>query len=453
MQLMADFLLEPSAKQSAGKAKNTLLETNNQAASNAPKFSNIYAQQQQARGLAAKNEPAKPQAVAKQAQSSAKSPDTKPSSVKEQKTAQSKPDSVVKNADTTVKDETKTVADEQQGQEVDSQSGKDLPAQADKKDESLVAQLDPLLLQIMQAQQMGAEHSAEIEEPVAELLTEPQADPVLVGMANAMSTMPVMDAEQLAHKSAGTMTGTPMQGSAALMQAGSAGEAEESELNELSELEPLDLAMGVEEDAKLTQVLAQSVATQAKGETKQAPAQLVGEVKTGVENTARNETLMRAESVQQANAARQVPGQPLAMNQPGWSKELTDKVMWMSSQNLKSAEIKLNPAELGRLDIRVEVNNDQTQITFTSAHAGVRESLESQSFRLRELMAQQGMQDVDVNVADQSETDQRDERELRELMAEQHSGIAQQDEEDVVQTVTEVPQVESGHSGRLSYYV
>lgn len=453
MQLMADFLLEPSAKQPASKAKNTLLETNNQAASNAPKFSNIYAQQQQARGLAAKNEPAKPQAVAKQAQSSAKSPDTKPSSVKEQKTVQSKSDSVVKNADTTVKDETKTVADEQQGQEVDSHSGKDLPAQADKKDESLVAQLDPLLLQIMQAQQMGAEHSAEIEEPVAELLTEPQADPVLVGMANAMSTMPVMDAEQLTHKSAGTMTGTPMQGSAAFMQAGSAGEAQEAELNEPAELEPLDLAVGVEEDVKLTQVLAQSVATQAKSEAKQAPAQLVGEVKTGVENTARNETLMRAESVQQANAARQVPGQPVAMNQPGWSKELTDKVMWMSSQNLKSAEIKLNPAELGRLDIRVQVNSEQTQITFTSAHAGVRESLENQSFRLRELMAQQGMQDVDVNVADQSETDQRDERELRELMAEQHSGIAQQGEEEVVQAVTEVPQVENGHSGRLSYYV
>jgi len=141
------------------------------------------------------------------------------------------------------------------------------------------------------------------------------------------------------------------------------------------------------------------------------------------------------------------------MNQPGWSKELTDKVMWMSSQNLKSAEIKLNPAELGRLDIRVQVNSDQTQITFTSAHAGVRESLESQSFRLRELMAQQGMQDVDVNVADQSETDQRDERELRELMAEQHSGTAQPNQEEVVQAVTEVPQVENGHSGRLSYYV
>lgn len=450
MQLMADFLLEPSAKQPASKAKNTLLETNNQAASNVPKFSNIYAQQQQARGLAAKNEPVKPQAVAKQTQASVKNTDTKPASVRDKGTVKHGSDNSVKTTEQSIKDESKTVVEGQQGQEVDSQGGKELPVEADKKDESLVAQLDPLLLQIMQAQQMGSAPSGEVDEQV---LVEPQADPVLVGMAGAMAAMPAMDTEQLTHKSAGAMTGTPMQSTAAFLQAGAAAETEELETTELSELDSLGLEMDVGEDAKLTQVLAQSVAAQTKAEAKQAPAQLVGEVKTGVENTARNETLMRAESVQQANAARQVPGQPLAMNQPGWSKELTDKVMWMSSQNLKSAEIKLNPAELGRLDIRVQVNSDQTQITFTSAHAGVRESLESQSFRLRELMAQQGMQDVDVNVADQSETDQRDERELRELMAEQHSGTAQPNQEEVVQAVTEVPQVENGHSGRLSYYV
>lgn len=453
MQLMADFLLEPSAKQPAAKAKNTLLETSNQAASNAPKFSNIYAQQQQARALATKNEPVKPQPVAKQAQASTKNTDAKPASMRENGAAKNEPDTAAKTTDKAVEGEVKTVVEGQQGQEVDSQGGKELPVEADKKDESLVAQLDPLLLQVMQAQQMGSAPSGELEEQVAELLTEPQADPVLAVMAGAMATTPAMDAEQLAHKSAGTMTGTPMQSTAAFLQAGTAGEAEELETTELSELDSLGLEMDVGEDANLTQALAQSVTTQAKTEAKQAPAQLVGEVKAGVENTARNETLMRAESVQQTNAARQVPGSPVAMNQPGWSKELTDKVMWMSSQNLKSAEIKLNPAELGQLDVRVQISNEQTQITFTSAHAGVRESLESQSFRLRELMAQQGMDDVDVNVADHSESEQREERELRELIAEQHSGAAPQSEEEVVHAVTEVPQVESGHTGRLSYYV
>jgi flagellar hook-length control protein FliK len=106
---------------------------------------------------------------------------------------------------------------------------------------------------------------------------------------------------------------------------------------------------------------------------------------------------------QQASAARgPVVGQPVAMQQGGWSEAVVDRVMLMSSQNLKTAEIQLDPAELGRLDIRISVNQDQSLITFASPHAGVREALDSQMYRLREMFAQQGMGQVDVNVSDQS---------------------------------------------------
>ncbi|WP_070886355.1 flagellar hook-length control protein FliK [Pseudomonas sp. D1-3] len=98
-----------------------------------------------------------------------------------------------------------------------------------------------------------------------------------------------------------------------------------------------------------------------------------------------------------------VPGQPLAMQQAGFSEGVVDKVMWMSSQNLKSAEIQLDPAELGRLDVRISLNQDQTQISFASAHPSVREALEGQVHRLREMFTQQGMNLADVNVSDQSQ--------------------------------------------------
>lgn len=98
-----------------------------------------------------------------------------------------------------------------------------------------------------------------------------------------------------------------------------------------------------------------------------------------------------------------VPGQPVAMQQAGWSEGVVDKVMWMSSQNLKSAEIQLDPAELGRLDVRISLNQDQTQISFASAHPSVREALEGQMHRLREMFTQQGMNLADVNVSDQSQ--------------------------------------------------
>jgi flagellar hook-length control protein FliK len=97
-----------------------------------------------------------------------------------------------------------------------------------------------------------------------------------------------------------------------------------------------------------------------------------------------------------------LPGQPLALHQGAWSEAVVDKVMWLSSQNLKSAEIQLEPAELGRLEVRVDMAKDQTQVTFASPHAGVRETLEGQMQRLRDLFTAQGMNLLDVNVSDQS---------------------------------------------------
>lgn len=110
----------------------------------------------------------------------------------------------------------------------------------------------------------------------------------------------------------------------------------------------------------------------------------------------------------EATAAGNPLQQPLAMNQDAWSEGLVNRVMYLSSQNLKSADIQLEPAELGRLDIRVNMAVDQsTQVTFISGHAGVRDTLDSQVHRLRELFAQQGLAQPDVNVADQSRGQQQ----------------------------------------------
>ncbi|MCU1735181.1 MULTISPECIES: flagellar hook-length control protein FliK [unclassified Pseudomonas] len=119
-------------------------------------------------------------------------------------------------------------------------------------------------------------------------------------------------------------------------------------------------------------------------------------------------SLTQAATPKTANAVAPAPlHQPLAMNQGGWTEGLVNRVMYLSSQSLKSADIQLEPAELGRLDIRVNLASDQAaQITFTSGHAGVRDALEGQVHRLRELFNQQGLAQPDVNVADQSREQQ-----------------------------------------------
>ncbi|KFX70201.1 hypothetical protein TMS3_0111960 [Pseudomonas taeanensis MS-3] len=109
-----------------------------------------------------------------------------------------------------------------------------------------------------------------------------------------------------------------------------------------------------------------------------------------------------AQSAAPAPRAGVIPGQPVPMQQAGWSEAVVDRVMWLSSQNLKSAEIQLDPAELGRMEVRISMSQEQAQVTFSSPHAGVREALEGQMHRLRELFTQQGMSLLDVNVSDQS---------------------------------------------------
>jgi flagellar hook-length control protein FliK len=132
---------------------------------------------------------------------------------------------------------------------------------------------------------------------------------------------------------------------------------------------------------------------------------------TRIDNFAsRLQELTQATTAKSANAVA-APNQPLVMNQSGWTEGVVNRVMYLSSQNLKSADIQLTPAELGRLDIRVDMTPDQqAQVTFHSAHIGVREALESQQSRLKEMFAEQGMGQLDVNVSDQSRNPQNEQQ-------------------------------------------
>lgn len=131
------------------------------------------------------------------------------------------------------------------------------------------------------------------------------------------------------------------------------------------------------------------------------------ESRTSAADAAINRLNPLTQAIAQQNQAQQiqkppmVPGQPVQMQQSGWTEAVVDRVMWLSSQNLKSAEIQLDPAELGRMEVRIDMNKDQTQVTFMSPHANVRDALEGQMQRLRDSFAQQGMS-MDVNVSDQS---------------------------------------------------
>ena len=182
---------------------------------------------------------------------------------------------------------------------------------------------------------------------------------------------------------------------------------------------------------------------------KAAPDTLLDTKAVTPTDTIRADMQPRPEALVAVEQARAVPGAAIAMQQPGWTQDVTDKVMWMSAQNLKSAEIKLDPAELGRLDIKIDMTQEHTQVSFISANAGVRESLESQMYRLRELFAQQGMQNVDVDVSDQSQQQAQ-----AQARTSGHSGTGTQTEADVTeqQHVSSIGEQQDGRLGLVDYY-
>ncbi len=99
---------------------------------------------------------------------------------------------------------------------------------------------------------------------------------------------------------------------------------------------------------------------------------------------------------------------PLAA--PQWQSEFGDRLMMMSrvatqGQN-QVAEIRLNPAHLGPIEVRVVMKDDLASITFSAQHGVVRDAIESSLPRLREMFNNSGLMLADANVSEHSLRDQ-----------------------------------------------
>lgn len=80
-----------------------------------------------------------------------------------------------------------------------------------------------------------------------------------------------------------------------------------------------------------------------------------------------------------------------AVGTAGWGNEFAQKVMWIAGDKQQSAELHLNPPELGPLSIRLAIDDDQASAVFLSAHSEVREAIQAALPRLREVLAESGI--------------------------------------------------------------
>ncbi|MGY3570367.1 flagellar hook-length control protein FliK [Vibrio paucivorans] len=108
-----------------------------------------------------------------------------------------------------------------------------------------------------------------------------------------------------------------------------------------------------------------------------------------------NSLQARVESAAQAQT-------PMMLTKEAAGDQVAERVQMMMSKNLKNIDIRLDPPELGRMQIRMNMNGDGTAVHFTVANQQARDVIEQSMPRLREMLAQQGVQLNDTSVQQQS---------------------------------------------------
>jgi flagellar hook-length control protein FliK len=125
------------------------------------------------------------------------------------------------------------------------------------------------------------------------------------------------------------------------------------------------------------------------------------------------------------SALRLTVSQPLGAT--GWGEAVADRVTWLGQARQPSAELHLNPPNLGPVEVHVTMQGEQATVSFFSAHAPVREALQAAAPRLSEAFAAAGLSlgNVSVGADSNSGRDNRGQEQGRSRRtSEQESSVA-----------------------------
>jgi flagellar hook-length control protein FliK len=74
-----------------------------------------------------------------------------------------------------------------------------------------------------------------------------------------------------------------------------------------------------------------------------------------------------------------------------WPQQFSEKVVWLAKNDLQSAQININPPQLGPIQITVNLSGDQATLAFASPHAEVRQAIENALPQLKEMLSTAGI--------------------------------------------------------------
>lgn len=152
---------------------------------------------------------------------------------------------------------------------------------------------------------------------------------------------------------------------------------------------------------------------------------------------------------QQAQSANNLLQQPLDLQSKQAAAMIGERVMMMISQGKQEVQIRLDPAELGSMFIKVQIQQEQVQLSIQTQMGLSKELIEQNMPRLREQLAQQGIQLGETNVQQQSQQQQQQHSTMTNSANQGVSGGNQITEELIEQWAPlKIPYVDQG----IDYY-
>lgn len=204
-------------------------------------------------------------------------------------------------------------------------------------------------------------------------------------------------------------------------------EISESELFPKSEL--LDLGKTRTSKSMPAALLARMAQVDLSGTTARSPASVITTSPTAELNLAAT-----TDTASTTGKLTDVLGQAINPQQGKWDQAVGNRLMWMINKNMNSASIRLDPPSLGKLDIKISISEGEAIINIQTEHAAVRDAIDQAASKLKEMIQNQGFNQVNVAVNQEEKSMQRD------AFSASDADSNNQDEDDVSPETNGLPQ-------------
>lgn len=126
-------------------------------------------------------------------------------------------------------------------------------------------------------------------------------------------------------------------------------------------------------------------------------------------------------------------GGDLAVGGQNWADAFSDRVLMIAGKQIQRAEIRLHPAELGSVQIRISVEDNATSLSFTAQNAIARDAIEQALPRLRDLFTDSGLTLDNATVSENGARQHDGEQSLAPTIAAEADARTESDADDAGQ--------------------